>query len=50
MAAKNISIDSVNRKITLGTKIPTEGININVSRDYIIQANSVQNVGISSCP
>jgi hypothetical protein len=47
MAAKNISFDSVNRKITLGMKIPTEGTNINVSRDYIIQANSVQNVGIS---
>jgi hypothetical protein len=47
MAAKNISIDPVNQKITLGTKIPTEGTNINVSRDYIIQANSVQNVGIS---
>jgi hypothetical protein len=27
-------------------KIPTKGTNINVSRDYIIQANSVQNVGI----
>jgi hypothetical protein len=27
--------------------ITTEGTNINVSRDYIIQANSVQNVGIS---
>jgi hypothetical protein len=49
MAAENISIDPVNRKITLGTKIPTEGTNINVSRDYIIQANSVQNVGISLC-
>jgi hypothetical protein len=47
MAAENISIEPVNRKITLGTKIPTEGTNINVSRDYIIQANSVQNVGIS---
>jgi ABC-type uncharacterized transport system permease subunit len=30
-----------------GTKIPTEGTNINVSGNYIIQANSVQNVGIS---
>jgi hypothetical protein len=47
MAAENISIDPVNRKITLGTKIPTKGTNIKVSRDYIIQANSVQNVGIS---
>jgi hypothetical protein len=47
MAAENISIDPINRKITLGTKIPSEGTNINVSRDYIIQANSVQNVGIS---
>jgi hypothetical protein len=47
MAAENISIDPVNRKITLSTKIPTEGTNINVSHDYIIQANSVQNVGIS---
>jgi hypothetical protein len=47
MAAENISIDPVNQKINLGTKIPTEGTNINVSRDYIIQANSVQNVEIS---
>jgi hypothetical protein len=47
MVAENIYIDPVNRKITLGTKIPTEGTNINMSRDYIIQANSVQNVGIS---
>jgi hypothetical protein len=47
MAAENISIDPVNRKITLGNKIPTEGTNINVLRDYIIQANYVQNVGIS---
>jgi hypothetical protein len=47
MAAENISIDPVNRKINLGTKIPTEGTNINVLRDYIMQANSVQNVGIS---
>jgi predicted aspartyl protease len=36
MAAKNISIDPVNQKINLGTKIPTEGTNINVSCDYII--------------
>jgi hypothetical protein len=36
MAAKNISIDLVNQKINLGTKITTEGNNINVSRDYII--------------
>jgi hypothetical protein len=28
MAAENISIDPVNRKITLGTKIPSEGTNI----------------------
>jgi hypothetical protein len=47
MVAENISIDPVNRKITLGTKIPTEGTNLNVSRNYIMQANSVQNVGIS---
>jgi hypothetical protein len=47
MAAENISINPVNQKITLGTKIPTEGTNINVSRNYIIQANSFQNVGIS---
>jgi hypothetical protein len=47
MAAENISIDPVNRKINLGTKIPTEGTNIHELRDYIIQANSVQNVGIS---
>jgi hypothetical protein len=47
MAAKNILIDPVNRKITFGTKIPSEGTNMNVSRDYIIQANYVQNVGIS---
>jgi hypothetical protein len=47
MAAKNISIDPVNRKINFGTKIPTEGTNIKVSRNYIIQANSVQNVRIS---
>ena len=48
MAAENISIDPINRKIKLGTlSKPTEGTNINVSRDYIIQANSVQNVGIS---
>jgi hypothetical protein len=36
MAAKNNSIDPVNQKINLGTKIPTEGTNINVSHDYII--------------
>jgi hypothetical protein len=47
MAAEHITINPVNRKISLGTKIPTKGTNINVSRDYIIQANSVQNVGIS---
>jgi hypothetical protein len=47
MAAKNITIDPVNRKISLGMKIPTEATNINVSGVYIIQANSVQNVGIS---
>jgi hypothetical protein len=47
MAAENISIDPVNQKINLGMTITTEGTNINVSRDYIIQANSVQNVGIS---
>jgi hypothetical protein len=47
MVAEHITIDPVNCKISLGTKIPTEETNINVSHDYIIQANSVQNVGIS---
>jgi hypothetical protein len=47
MAAEHITIDPVNRKISFGTKIPTQGTNINVSPNYIIQANSVQNVGIS---
>jgi hypothetical protein len=47
MSAKNISIDPVNQYINLGTKIPTEGTNINVSRNYILQDNSVQNVSIS---
>jgi hypothetical protein len=47
MAAEHIAIDPVNCKISLGMKIPTEGTNIYRSLDYIIQANSVQNVGIS---
>jgi hypothetical protein len=47
MSAEHITIDPVNHEISLGTKIPIEGTNIIVSRNYIIQANSVQNVGIS---
>jgi hypothetical protein len=47
MAAEHITIDPVNCKISLGTKIPTKGTNVNVSCYYIKQANFVQNVGIS---
>jgi hypothetical protein len=47
MAAKHITIDPVNRKNFLRHKNSHEGTNINVSHNFIIQANSVQNVGIS---